>query len=560
MEKIKIIAESASNHNGNYDNLLSLAKNSKLAGADYFTVQICDAKSFCDDTYPSIDVVKNICFTQLEWKTFFQSCRDSDINLIPCPTEIVSLNLCIDENFELIKIHGTDILTIPMLEKISENNIKVILETQFATERDIDLALSILGKDRIECLIHGYSNYPTEGEELNLNAIQYMKNKWKLKIGFADHSLETDTIPMMAISKGATWLEKHITLSRNDRNYDWQVSLEPEEFSNMVMNIKKYNKALGKNFKHPTKNENYIRKFAFKKYLKKDKHLKIIRSENGCTYYEHKYKEFKKDNIIATVCGRLTSTRLKRKLFIDFHEDKLIFDVFSLISKSKYLKKQILATSNEVVDNELFEECDKRDINVFRGSGNNLIHRLLDIAEIEKAGAIIKITGDSPFAVPEVIDAMCELYLEQDLDYVRAINLPQGVSTELFSTNYLQKIYQKIENPLQSEYLGYFVILDNEANKGCVKVNFNDLNLTKYKLSIDLEEDLQIAKNLLEKIKKPKFGDINLKDILNNLNDLAKISDETQVKMPDNTSINYYEYISLMNNQNYKSIMDLKID
>lgn len=560
MEKIKVIAESASNHNGNYDNLLSLAKNSKLAGADYFTVQICDAKSFCDETYPSIEVVKNICFSKSEWKTFFIACRELKINLIPCPTEIVSLNLCIEEKFELIKIHGTDILTIPMLEIISKNNIKVILETQFATERDIDLALSIIGEDKIECLIHGYSNYPTEGEELNLNAIQYMKNRWNLNIGFADHSLETSTIPMIAISKGATWLEKHITLSRNDRNYDWQASLELEEFSNMVMNIRKYNKVLGKSFKHPTKNENAIREVAFKKYIKKNKNLNIIRSESGNTYYEYKYKEFKKDNIIATVCGRLTSTRLKRKLFLDFHEDKLIFDVFSLISKSKYLKKQILATSDEVVDDELVEECSKRNISFFRGSGNNLIHRLLDIAEVEKAGAIIKITGDSPFAIPEVIDAMCKLYLDQDLDYVRAINLPQGVSTELFSTNYLQKIYQKLENPLQSEYLGYFVILDSEANKGCVKVNFNNLDLTKFKLSIDLKEDLDIAKNLLAKINKSKFGDINLKDILHNLKDLATIPTETQVKMPDNTSINYYEYISLMNNQNYKSIIDLKID
>ena len=81
-----------------------------------------------------------------------------------------------------------------------------------------------------------------------------MLKNWKLPIGFPDHSVDTETIPAMA-SKGISWIEKHITVSRNDRNYDWQPSLDPEDFTIFVQNWNKYSKPLGLKFKHPTREE-----------------------------------------------------------------------------------------------------------------------------------------------------------------------------------------------------------------------------------------------------------------------------------------------------------------
>ena len=556
---IKIIAESASNHNGDFDDLINLAKLSKLAKADYFTCQVCDANSFCDNTYPSFDVVKQITYSSKQWLKFFQISKDEGIKLIPCPTDEKSLNICLEQGFNLIKIHGTDILSVPILETLAAAKKKIILETQFATEKDIDFAISILGNDNIECLIHGYSNYPTEGSEHNLNALDFMKSKWNHEIGYADHSLDIAVIPMMAISKGATWIEKHLTLSRNSRNFDWQTSLEYEDFLSMVLQIQKYKLVLGKSIKHPTKNETNIRKIAFKKYLKEGSKIKLLRSLNGQTFHEYYYSTFNPKNIIVSVCGRLGSTRLKKKLLLKFHEDKLIFDIFSLIEKSKMTKSSFLATSKETSDDQLVEEAHKRKINVFRGDGKNLVHRLISLAEEQKASAIIKITGDSPFAVPEIIDEMCEMFLKYDLDYVRSMNLPQGVSPELFSTKYLQRLYQEMEDPTESEYLGYFVVLDKNAKKGCVHVKYENLDFTKYKLSIDLQEDMIISKNLLSKINKKEFSQLNLKDILSNVSSLETIPKDTVVKMPNDTTINYYDYVQLLWDQGYSKTKILQI-
>ena len=73
---MKIIAESAYNHNGSLEYLKNLASSAKNAGADYFTVQIMDVDSFCTSNYSKYNIYKdnNISFT--EWTSLFEYCRE----------------------------------------------------------------------------------------------------------------------------------------------------------------------------------------------------------------------------------------------------------------------------------------------------------------------------------------------------------------------------------------------------------------------------------------------------------------------------------------------------
>ena len=93
-------------------------------------------------------------------------------------------------------------------------------------------------------MIHGFSNYPTEGDLTQLNSLDFMKMKWNLNVGFADHTIDTTNLPLMVLAKNASWLEKHITISRNWRGPDWQPSLEPEEFTIMEKQIDKFQNSL----------------------------------------------------------------------------------------------------------------------------------------------------------------------------------------------------------------------------------------------------------------------------------------------------------------------------
>ena len=132
----------------------------------------------------------------------------------------------------------------------------------------------------------------------------------------------------------------------------------------------------------------------------------------------------------------------------------------------------------------------------------DVTRRLIDLAENYKAKALFRITGDMPFVDPILMDEMNKLRLENDLDYIRAQNMPLGMSAELFKIDYLMKLYLENQNPDESEYLGWFVILDKEAKKGCLTVDYKGMDLDHYALTVDYQEDLDMCKNLLNKIGK----------------------------------------------------------
>ena len=86
-------------------------------------------------------------------------------------------------------------------------------------------------------LMHCNSAYPTPSEDVNLKAIKTLKKKFKVQVGFSDHTVSTSA-PLAAVTMGAKVIEKHITLSRKLKGPDHSSSLEPKEFKFMISQIR----------------------------------------------------------------------------------------------------------------------------------------------------------------------------------------------------------------------------------------------------------------------------------------------------------------------------------
>lgn len=545
---MKIIAESAFNHNGNYNELLNLALESQKAGADFFTAQVMNVNAFCKSDYDKYDLYKNTEFSASQWVSFFDFCNENDIKLIPCVLDEISFKLCYNNGFRLLKIHATDITNEPFLKLLSsKNDIKIILETQCATMFEIDFACRILGKERIESIFSGFSNYPTEIEDLNLNVIESLKKKYDLPIGFADHSLDTTNIPLMVLAKGYSYLEKHITISRNKRHYDYQVSLYPEEFSVMVRLLKHYFKALGSHVKHPVLNESKYRSIMYKKVVLNEKTLK--RSNDGEYFIEKKINSFDKKNIVVALIARLKSKRLEQKVLKPFHNNLLIVDLYNRISSSKKFKT-VLATSDLKEDYPLCEIFSNNGFNLFKGDAVSVIDRMLSLAFEEKAASIFRVTGDNPYTDPYLMEEMVTLQNEYELDYVRVNNVPFGIGAELYSTKYLWNLYMNLETTYYSEYLTWYAINDKKVRIGCLDVESNNSNQL-INLSVDVKEDYLRCKSILRKFKNKKFEEISLKDILNSLEDINTLNVNKEIKLPEGNKITLKDYLELIEGKNY---------
>ena len=139
------------------------------------------------------------------------------------------------------------------------------MSTGMSTEAEIGEALEILeesGKEII--LLHCSSAYPTMMEDVNLNAMATLKDRFHKQVGYSDHTPGIE-VPIAAAALGACVIEKHMTLDKTMPGPDHKASLEPDEFKHMADSIRNIEQALGDGVKRPTlaelKNRDYVRKY-----------------------------------------------------------------------------------------------------------------------------------------------------------------------------------------------------------------------------------------------------------------------------------------------------------
>ncbi len=546
---MKIIAESAYNHMGRVEEVMALLLNAKESGADYFTIQIMDPVAFSDVNYSKHQLYLDHNITFEDWAKVIAAGEKKDIPVIPCPLDENSLDFVFSLGVRLIKVHATDLTNRPFLEKIrDEKDARVILETQASTNFEIRLALSIIG-DQVEALLTGYSNYPTELEDLNLDSLDFLRREYGYPIGLADHSPTVTDIPLMALAKGCAYLEKHITRSRNNRNFDWQVSIYPEEFRIMTEKLKLFSKALGTGVKHPVTNELPHRDVLFKKVLPDGT---IKRADSAPDFVTHTISGFSKDKVAIGLIARLKSQRLPKKVLADLGEEKLIESLYHNISKARRPTDIKLATSTSPQDDDLARFCESRGIPVFRGHPESVIDRLLDLAWDTKSGIVLRVTGDNPFTDPELTDSIIELIRNEGVDYARVNNVPFGMSAEAFSTEYLWKLYLRMENPLVSEYLTWFVLLDPHCKKGCIDFTHEGEDLSLKNLSVDYPEDLEACQKILACSGKNRVSEMTMNEVVSCSAKFGIDKEDAHMKLPGGASMLISEYLDKWKKTSYE--------
>jgi len=135
---------------------------------------------------------------------------------------------------------------------------QVILSTGMSTLQEVGDALTILvdagtKKENITVL-HANTMYPTPMEDVNLNAMQTMRQEFNVAVGYSDHTLGIE-VDIAAVTMGASIIEKHFTLDKAMKGPDHKASLDPAELKAMVTSIRNVENALGDGIKLPSRSE-----------------------------------------------------------------------------------------------------------------------------------------------------------------------------------------------------------------------------------------------------------------------------------------------------------------
>ena len=134
----------------------------------------------------------------------------------------------------------------------------MILSTGMSTLKEIEDALKILiysgtSKGNITVL-HANTMYPTPMEDVNLRAMQTIRDKFGVHVGYSDHTLGIE-VSIAAVTMGATVIEKHFTLDKSMDGPDHKSSIDPKQLKAMVSSIRNIEKALGSSIKKPSRSE-----------------------------------------------------------------------------------------------------------------------------------------------------------------------------------------------------------------------------------------------------------------------------------------------------------------
>ncbi len=153
---------------------------------------------------------------------------------------------------QYIKIPSGEFSNHDLVDYAIDNYKEIILSTGLSNMDEIEKIIKRIKKKRKNLnnisILHCTSSYPCPVEDVDISSISTIKNKYKVKTGFSDHTIN-NTASVMAVSQGAEIIEKHVTLDKNMEGPDHKASQNIEEFTNFVYEIRTAEKMMGLGYK-----------------------------------------------------------------------------------------------------------------------------------------------------------------------------------------------------------------------------------------------------------------------------------------------------------------------
>lgn len=287
MKRCLVIAEAGVNHNGREDLALRLVDAAAACGADVvkfqtFTADTLVTKGTAKATYQQRNTGEGDQYSMLKQ---LELARDTYVRLrdraIECGIEFLSTpfdeqaaDMLVGLGIRRIKVPSGEITNLPFLRHLTGFGLPIIVSTGMSTLDEIGDALEAIAaarrarglQGRLEeyvTVLHCTSNYPAEPEQVNLRAMQTIRDRFGLPVGYSDHTTGT-LASVAAVAAGAVVIEKHFTLDADLPGPDHRASLTPAQFTEMTRQIRAAEVLLGSGEKAPCAAELPIRELVRK--------------------------------------------------------------------------------------------------------------------------------------------------------------------------------------------------------------------------------------------------------------------------------------------------------
>lgn len=290
-DRTLVIAEAGVNHNGSLETALQLVDVAANSGADVVKFQTFRAGSLVSvhaqkaayqivstgQQGGQLEMLRALELSEAAHRTLAARCKQAGIAFMSTAFDSESLRFLAGFDMPATKIPSGDVTAAPLLLEAARVGRPIILSTGMCSLADIEEALGVIAFGltcdeapspaafasafasaegraallRSVTLLHCVTEYPAPLADVNLRAMDVMREAFGLPVGYSDHTLGT-AAALAAVARGATVIEKHFTLDKNLPGPDHRASLEPDEFTAMVRGIREMELALGAPRKEPS--------------------------------------------------------------------------------------------------------------------------------------------------------------------------------------------------------------------------------------------------------------------------------------------------------------------
>jgi spore coat polysaccharide biosynthesis protein SpsF (cytidylyltransferase family)/sialic acid synthase SpsE len=371
----------------------------------------------------------------------------------------------------------------------------------------------------------GFQSHPTEFMDSGLSKIETLKKQFPgMRLSYTDHlhhdSKDILVLPFLSSVIGAEIVEKHIKAEHLETLYDHYSSINHLQFRELFEMSARYEDLL----KQPYINEKerqYLKSSLQVPVLKADKQAGQIlnasdfyyrrTSKQGLDSFEIKRHtanfsvlikdlpagsavqkaDLKRARIGAAVVCRMKSARLPKKATLKVGKISSVELAIKNTLDFENVDEVILATSTHPDDAVLKDFTYSDKVKFFAGSENDVIERLIKLADLYQLDILIRITADSPYRSNDVLQKLLKSHFEKGADYSALINAPMGTNTEVMNVQALKTIYRIFNGTPYSEYMSFYF----KNNPQFFNLNLIELDkqyTNEYRLTLDYPEDLDL--------------------------------------------------------------------
>ncbi len=252
-----VIAEAGVNHNGDVGLARQLVDAAADAGADAIKFQVFNPELLVSATAPKADyqvqttgggsqrdMLRKLCLPAAAWPELQDHARRRHLEFLATPFDEESLDLLLSLGVSTIKIGSGELTHLPLLAAVASKARGVLLSTGMSDLPEVERAVAVLSPRVPLALLHCVSNYPAAPEDANLKAIETLRRRFDLPVGWSDHT-EGNHVSLAAVALGACIIEKHLTVDRTLPGPDHKASADPTQMRDLVRHIRAIEQALG---------------------------------------------------------------------------------------------------------------------------------------------------------------------------------------------------------------------------------------------------------------------------------------------------------------------------